>query len=611
MINNQFPNDETCVDRTYLCIRSLVILNRNLIRHSSFVIRHLPHALLVLLLTSSAFALTPDQILILVAKGSKESHQIAEHYMQARHIPADHFLEIPVNANPADANNFHTITVPLIRQFLTDKKLDQQITCLVTTYGLPLAIGPTIPTAADQDEITTLRHELIDALEELKTATSAYQGILPPVPATAPVTTKPAVASTTHARDPEIPPIPQLENRLQAAVNAATARIQSASGPDHDQALKEFVQLHQRVAGIAAISNLAHFTGAEPHAAAIQKQWDQLSQAVHDGDARYDALAQQRDQQENRRAMIELRRRFHGITGAVAELSQQISYLQGDQSESAFDNELMMLWVNGYSRSRWQANPMLITRWPYLQHHERIPRVMMVSRLDGLSVQQVNQMVDQSLKIEAAGLDGIAYFDARGLHQTDEYSQYDDDIRRAADYLRDNTDLKIVLDDTPQLLQAKNCPNAALYCGWYSVRNYQNSCQWLPGSVAYHIASFELISLHDPAETGWCSNLLRRGVCGTLGPTTEPYLFSFPKPTLFFPLLVCGLFTQAEVYYLTTPNTSWRIAYVGDPLYNPFKNKPRLSLEKLRAHPILRNALEEMGINPVTTGPTTVRDTNH
>jgi len=555
---------------------------------------------------TTAHALEPEQIAVLVARESLESHQMADHYCLVRHIPRSHIIDVPADngKNPASEHYYRTVMVPLIRQALRDKKLDDSVTCLVTTYGLPLSIGAVVPTAMEQEEITALRRELIDGLEEIRTATTAYQAILG-MPSTAPAPVATAPASTTHAREPDMPPIPELERHLKAAVDGAGKRINAATGPEREKAMANFLQLHQRVAGVAGVADMLHIAPESPNAAALQQQADAVKQEIAEAQQHYEALAAARDKPDIRRAMIDLRRRFHGLNGAVTELHQQIAYLQGEQSEAAFDNELMMLWIDAYPRTRWQNNPMAVTRWPYRVQIARPPHVMMVSRLDGLTVAAVNQMVDQSLKTEMVGLDGTVYFDARGLHQTDDYALFDADLRAAADYLKDNTDMKVVLDDQPALLRAANCPNAALYCGWYSVHNYQESCQWLPGSVAYHVASFELLSLHDPAETGWCSNLLRRGVCGTLGPVSEPYLFSFPKPSQFFPLLVSGLFTQAEVYYLTVPNTSWRIAFVGDPLYNPFKNKPRLSREKLRAHPLLRNALYEMGLDPVpTTLPT-------
>jgi hypothetical protein len=88
--------------------------------------------------------------------------------------------------------------------------------------------------------------------------------------------------------------------------------------------------------------------------------------------------------------------------------------------------------------------------------------------------------------------------------------------------------------------------------------------------------------------------MLKHGVVGTLGAVAEPYLQAFPKPSVFFPLLLSGKFTQIEVYFLTTPEVGWRIAYVGDPLYNPFKHDPRIAPAELKKTPLFAKAFREI-----------------
>jgi hypothetical protein len=40
-----------------------------------------------------------------------------------------------------------------------------------------------------------------------------------------------------------------------------------------------------------------------------------------------------------------------------------------------------------------------------------------------------------------------------------------------------------------------------------------------------------------------------------------------------------GQYSLAEVFALTNPFLSWRMILVGDPLYNPFKNRSAMVLE--------------------------------
>ena len=107
------------------------------------------------------------------------------------------------------------------------------------------------------------------------------------------------------------------------------------------------------------------------------------------------------------------------------------------------------------------------------------------------------------------------------------------------------------------------------------------------GAIGFHVASSELVSLRTPNERGWVHGLINDGVVGTLGPVAEPYLHSFPPADEFFPLLMTGELTLAEVYWKTNPLTSWMNACIGDPLYRPYKVNPPLKVtdlpEELRA----------------------------
>ena len=86
----------------------------------------------------------------------------------------------------------------------------------------------------------------------------------------------------------------------------------------------------------------------------------------------------------------------------------------------------------------------------------------------------------------------------------------------------------------------------------------------------------------------------------TLGAVAEPKLPAFPKPDDFFPLLLTGKLTLAEVYWKTNPMVSWMISFIGDPLYTPYKLHPPMALEDLP--PGLRNAF---AVTDITIAPQT------
>ena len=218
----------------------------------------------------------------------------------------------------------------------------------------------------------------------------------------------------------------------------------------------------------------------------------------------------------------------------------------------------------------------------------QLPPTLMVTRLDGPTPQLVKDLITASDEVEQRGLSGRVVLDARGLTGDDAYAQYDKTIRRLAELLKAKSKLDVVFDDEPAVLQPPNpggvrVENVAAYCGWYSVNHYVPALRLRRGAVAFHVASFEMVSLRDPNNQGWVRGLLNAGAAASLGPVAEPYLHSFPAADEFFPLLFTGRLTLAEVYWKTTPLTSWMISCIGDPLYTPYRANPALRVEDLPA----------------------------
>ncbi len=124
---------------------------------------------------------------------------------------------------------------------------------------------------------------------------------------------------------------------------------------------------------------------------------------------------------------------------------------------------------------------------------------------------------------------------------------------------------KTIDDDT--LFQKGQCPDTALYCGWYSLAKYIDAFKWTKGSVGYHIASSECTTLKGEQSQVWCKKMLDNGIAATIGPVGEPYVQAFPVPRIFFNFLTEGYLTLAESYIISLPYLSWKMVLVGDPLY--------------------------------------------
>ena len=242
---------------------------------------------------------------------------------------------------------------------------------------------------------------------------------------------------------------------------------------------------------------------------------------------------------------------------------------------SSLDSEIALVMNDAYPLGGWLPNPLFVG-YGNKRPLAAAEKTLMVCRLDGPTEQTVRRIIDESFEVEHRGLKGTAYFDARWEHPGKDkvtgYAAYDRSIHRIAAKLKTDGKIPVVLETTNALFQQGGCPEAALYCGWYSLANYVDAFEWVPGAVGYHIASSECSTLKRESSRVWCKKMLEEGAAATIGPVSEPYVQAFPLPEIFFDLLTNGSLTLAECYALSTPYWSWRMVLIGDPLYSPFKN---------------------------------------
>ncbi|MHB8520641.1 MAG: TIGR03790 family protein [Limisphaerales bacterium] len=208
--------------------------------------------------------------------------------------------------------------------------------------------------------------------------------------------------------------------------------------------------------------------------------------------------------------------------------------------------------------------------------------VLIVARLDGPSAAIAHGLVDKALQAENDGLWGRAYFDLRGLTNT-EYKVGDDWIRTAAQIIR-RFGFETVMDEKPETFPASfPMSQIALYAGWYdgnvSGPFTRPKVEFMPGAIAYHLHSFSAHSIRTP-NTYWVGPLLAKGATATMGCVDEPYLEGTPDVGIFFARLVMG-FTFGEAACASQSVLSWQTTVVGDPLYVPFGKTAQVQHEEL------------------------------
>src|SRR6266571_7995337 len=198
--------------------------------------------------------------------------------------------------------------------------------------------------------------------------------------------------------------------------------------------------------------------------------------------------------------------------------------------------------------------------------------VLMVARLDGPSVEIARSLVDKAMEAETNGLWGRAYFDLRGLTNTN-YKLGDDWIRGAADIVK-RLGFETIIDDKPETFSAAfPMSQIAFYASWYdgqfSGPFTRPRVEFMPGAVAYHLHSFSAYVLRT-TDHYWVGPLLAEGATATLGYVEEPFLEWTVNVASFFGDLTVFGFSLGEAAYAAQPSVSWQMTVVGDPLYRPF-----------------------------------------
>jgi uncharacterized protein (TIGR03790 family) len=520
--------------------------------------------------------LKPDEVAVIAMAESDQSRRLAEYYADARAVPKSQiFLLEGKPEKTMSRQRWEQQARPAIRAWLREDDRHLRIRCLVTTWDVPLRIAKRSQDApvvvARQDYLTRSRASLMERswalLKELDCL--ALEGQPPE-----------RVALDGEAE------VGMLTAAFDAAFRAAQERRNGLKTEDDKKRAGATIERAFVVGG--GISGLLRVVARENEPDNLKPQTAQQLellkgrlQGLQEG---LQVLASMPDSVTRDMLMLRLIPKTNGLVGAIQWIDEQRELLRKNETQASFDSELSLVGWPDYPLFRWQPNPLY---YRYDEVAEVRLKTLMVSRLEAPTFELAKKLVDTAIAVEKTGLVGKVYLDARGMKfnpktgKPGSYSAYDQSLRDLAERLRRHTKLEVVLNDEAKLFQEGDCPEAALYCGWYSLARYVDAFDWQPGAVGYHLASSEATTLRKPGSKVWCNAMLEDGICATLGPVGEPYLASFPLPDDFFSLLLTGRYTLAEVYYRTKPFNSWAMVLVGDPLYNPFKHKPPLAEDAL------------------------------
>jgi len=250
----------------------------------------------------------------------------------------------------------------------------------------------------------------------------------------------------------------------------------------------------------------------------------------------------------------------------IEYLQSRIDRIHGKETNASLDSELAMMLFDKYDLYRWQPNKLKKSGLLFDF------KTLMVCRLDAPSPPIARSLIDKAINAEKHSLKGTAYIDSRGISgdgNPGSFARFDKSLRDLALLTASKTELPVRCEKTEKLFQKGQCPNTALYCGWYSLEKYIDAFDFVDGAVGYHISSLEAVDLRNQRSSQWCPAMLEDGITATIGAVAEPYLLAFPEPKDFFSELFDGS-TLVEAFYRTKPCNSWQLVLIGDPLYKPF-----------------------------------------
>jgi uncharacterized protein (TIGR03790 family) len=532
---------------------------------------------LILLALSSwpnqLWALGPDDIAIIFNSNLGDSQAVANYYAEKRGVPPSNLVGVDVTTSESMSRaDFDQKLIPPVQTLVKRLRKAGRTPTLLLIYGIPLLVADAGAVKPDKDFPTLVVNKIKECRQLILEVTYELDEI----------TLEQNSAATQSKQQPQA--IPSTQELLQIAGKSLKRGANyldqlQKSGGDEGKRKKIY-------------SLLLSLAGTDPHAAALAQQFSQRGKndpGLHQNQEflKWRALMGLKAEEgyfwgispKKAPEIAKSRRFLKGLLGELNFWEQMKSVAAPAKQSVAVDSELSLIMVDYNPQARWLPNP-------FQTQYDKVPfikefrtKTLMVSRLDGPTPAIAQRLVDDAVTVEKSGLQGVLYIDARGLKDKGNfgsYPWYDQHLVNLYQIVTDQSSLKAVIDQKPQLFPPGACPNAALYCGWYSLAKYINSFKWQKGAVGFHVASSEATTLKKPGSNVWCKRMLEEGVAATLGPVAEPYLHSFPLPDHFFPLLMTGKLPLVEVYFRTLPLLAWRMILIGDPLYTPFKKNPAL-----------------------------------
>jgi uncharacterized protein (TIGR03790 family) len=551
------------------------VIIRNFYTISIFIIA------LAAVVVRPVYALLPTDLIIVYNQNMPESKEVAQYYALKREVPVSNLVgvDVPKSENILRAD-YETNMIPPIRSIVKKRMLIGHDPAILLVYGIPLRIEGT----SNEKSYKEYGGLVYDKVGEYKMLVQQQGKQLERL------INKGQITTLIYEKQNSIESISTqeiIESVNKTVLKASEYLKKYIPVASETEIYSKVVSLLFRMAGMAPIVNDAK------NKISSMDEKEKVVFLRNNNLLKFNAILNSQLAEIQFRGFtpdraIEVSTVIRMVNGVIGELlfwEAQYRNKKIEMTSASVDSELTLVLATNFQISRWLLNP-------FLEKFDNLPGIdlirrstIMVGRLDAPSPDMAKRMVDDAMETEKAGLTGTVYIDARGLNDVNDknsYGLYDEHLRSLHSIIESKSSMPVVLDNNSGLFPERSCPDAALYAGWYSLAKYIDAFEWNKGAVGMHIASSEASTLKKPDSQVWCKRMIEEGVAATIGPVSEPYLSAFPLPDVFFPLLMSGKLTLLETYFRSTPQISWRLIVIGDPLYTPFKNNPALDLDSLK-----------------------------
>jgi len=529
------------------------------------------------ILPAPAGALVPEEVLVVANANAEGSVALAKYYCLSRNILEERLVVLRTTASAIVGRKEYdqNIRRPL-REHLIRGKLQGKIKCLTLVWGVPVRVlGP---------EMTSGQRKLVG---QYRTISKRLQGrlavnakLLGTVGLDFPSPTGDGLrplgnlfAPKAAAKLGKVPGADTLKASLASQIRSKAAAAARLKNPAQRRiALRQVAALRLDTFGPGDL--LKHLPAETisgiPSAEELRARIKRLT-------AQADKLAAD-ETVETAKEISDVMIALRGSVGAYDHARARMKAIDTADQDASVDSELSLLLETGDAPLRnWRPNPL---NWQIARIKTRPANLpasaIMTARIDGPSPKDALRIIKDSIATEKTGIKGKFYIDAGG-----KYKHYEPHLMNLHKLIDKHTKIPVVLDRSKNLFARDSCPDAAMYVGWYSLQKYVPAFTWSTGAVAWHVASLEAMHLRTPKSNEWCVKMIQNGVAATLGAVNEPYLGAFPLPEQFYAMLLTGHFTVAECYWRTVPAVSWRLTLIADPLYNPFRLHPKLTIHRL------------------------------